>query len=239
MNIFAPTRRFDPNERELIDQPGLDVGLLGEELHLLAELNRRLGGYQLMLEYVKWLLGSTPAKSLSILDLGTGCADIPRAIVAWSRQRKLGVSVTAVDVNPKVLEIAEAHSRDWPEIQFARHDLRSLPYPPENFDIVLCSLALHHFISADAAAILRSIHGLARVGYIVNDLRRNWGAIWLTELLARTLVRSKIFQHDAPHSCRAAFTLRELENLAGQAGLGNYQIQRHHLCFRMVLAGKK
>jgi SAM-dependent methyltransferase len=239
MNIFAPARRFDPNELELIDQPGIDSKLLGEELEILAGLNRRLGGYHLMLEYVKRLLGSTPAKSLSILDLGTGDADIPRALAAWSRQAGLRISITAVDINPKILAIAAAHSRDWPEIQFARHDLRSLPYPPANFDLVLCSLALHHFSAAEAAGILRTIQELARVGYIVNDLRRNWGAIWLTELLARTLVNSDIFRHDAPHSCRAAFTVAELRDLAALAGLSNHQIQRHHLCFRMVLAGRK
>src|SRR5450432_153336 len=190
MNLFAPPRHFDPNEPELIDQPGLDCSLLHEELRLLEDLNRRLSGHKLVRESVERLLGSTHPKSLSILDLGTGSADIPRAIVAWARQKKIAVTITAVDGNAEILRFAEASSRDWPEISFARHDLRSLPFKKDSFDLVLCSLALHHFTETDAVAVLRRIAEIARIGYAVNDLRRNWLSIGFTELLVRTAIRS-------------------------------------------------
>jgi ubiquinone/menaquinone biosynthesis C-methylase UbiE len=157
MNVFAPARCFDQNNPELIDRPGTDRVLLREELQMLEDLNRRLWGHQLVLEYVQRLLGSTRTKSLSILDLGTGAADIPRAIAAWARQRQLGVTITAVDGNPQVLEFAKEICRDWPEIRLDQHDLRALPYAAGSFDLVLCSLAMHHFDAADAIAILRQI----------------------------------------------------------------------------------
>jgi SAM-dependent methyltransferase len=239
MNWFAPPRHFDPNEPELIDRPGLDRALLHEELRLLEDLNRRLSGYKLVLETVQRLLGPALQKSLSILDLGTGSADIPRAIVAWARKNKIAVTITAVDGNAEILQFAEESSRDWPEINFAQHDLRSLPYAKDSFDLVLCSLALHHFNEADAVAILRRISEIARVGYAVNDLRRNWLSIGFTELLVRTAVRSKIFRHDAPKSCRAAFSVSELRALGESAGLKNFNVTRHHWIFRMILQGKK
>lgn len=238
MKLFAPHRRFDPNCPELMDRPGLDRALLREELRSLESFNRRLGGHQLVLQYVKRFVGSTGA-SLSILDLGTGAADIPRAIVSWARQRQLPAIITAVDGNPEILQIAQELCRGWPEIRLEQHDLRALPYAGEGFDLVLCSQALHHFGSADAISILRRIHALARCGYIVNDLRRNWLAIWSMELLARTLVRSAVARNDAPQSCRAAFTVRELRGLAEQAGLNNFRVDRHHWFFRMVLEGRK
>jgi SAM-dependent methyltransferase len=238
MNVFAPARCFDPSDPELLDLPGLDRALLREELQMLEDLNRRLHGHQLMLAYVQRLLGSIRRKSLSIIDLGTGAADIPRAIAAWARQRQLLVTITAVDRNPEVLQIAKELCCDWPEIRLDQHDLRSLPYASESFDLVLCSLALHHFDSADAITILQQMKKIARVGYIVNDLRRNWLAIGAMELLLHTMFRSRVFCHDARQSCRAAFTVRELWALAEQAGLHNYQIQRHHWFFRMVMAGQ-
>lgn len=127
----------------------------------------------------------------------------------------------------------------WPEIRLEQHDLRALPYAADSCDLVLCSLALHHFTSADAVTILRRMQKIARVSYIVNDLRRNWPAIGMTNLLARTVMRSRIFRHDAPQSCRAAFTIRELRTMARQAGLRNFRIKRHQAGFRMVLEGRK
>ena len=239
MNLLAPPRRFDPSCPELIDRPDTDRGLLREELRVLERMNRRLGGHQLLLQYAKRFLRSAKGASLSILDLGTGAADIPRAIVAWVRSRKLAVSITAVDGNPDVLRIAHESCRGWPEIRLEQHDLRALPYVADSYDLVLCSLALHHFDWADAVAILRRMQEMARVGYIVNDLRRNWAAIWTAELVARTVIRSTVIRHDGPQSCRAAFTIHELRTLAQQAGLSNFQIKRHHGVFRMGLEGRK
>jgi 2-polyprenyl-3-methyl-5-hydroxy-6-metoxy-1,4-benzoquinol methylase len=237
--LLTPIRHFDPDTPELIDRPGMDRSLLREELKTLESCNRRLGGHDLVLHYVKRLVGSTRTKSLSILDMGTGVADIPRAIAAWARQRQLPVAIMAVDGNSEVLQIAYESCHGWPEIRFEQHDLRSLPYAANSFDLVLCSLALHHFESANAVTVLRSIHTLARYGYIVNDLCRGWLAIWSTGLLVRALFRSPIFRHDAAHSCRAAFTVRELRAMAERAGLTNFQIIHHHAMFRMVLEGRK
>jgi SAM-dependent methyltransferase len=238
-SLLAPMRRFDRDSPELIDRPGMDRALLRKELQTLENCNRRLGGHYLALHYVRRFVESAGAASLSILDLGTGLADIPRAIAAWARQRQLPVAITAVDGNPEVLQLASETCRGWPEIRFEQHDLRSLPYGAESFDLVLCSLTLHHFAAADAVTVLRSIHRLARRGYVVNDLRRNWLAVGSTELLARALFRSPVFRHDAAQSCRAAFTVRELRALAERAGMVLFEINRHHAVFRMVLEGRK
>lgn len=237
--LFAPRRRFDPGSPELMDRPGMDRALLREELQTLEYFNRHAGGHWLVLQYVKRFAASHPPASLNILDLGTGAADIPRALVAWARQNQRSLTITAVDGNPEMLKFAREAGRDWPEIQFEQHDLRALPYARGSFDLVLCSLTLHHFTTADAVTILHQIHQLARGGYIVNDLRRNWLTLWTTAFFARTLSRSPIFRNDALQSCRAAFTVRELRALAEQAGLSNFQIEPHQALCRMVLTGRK
>jgi 2-polyprenyl-3-methyl-5-hydroxy-6-metoxy-1,4-benzoquinol methylase len=237
--LLAPVRRFDPNHPDVLDQPGLDRALLREELRTLENCNRRLCGHDLAIHYVNRFVEASGAASLRILDMATGVADIPRAIAAWARQRQLPVEITAVDGNSEVLQVACESCRGWPEIRFERQNLLALPYPAESFDLVLCSLSLHHFESAEAVAVLRSMRRLARGGYVLNDLRRNWLAICSTELLVRALFRSPVFRHDAVQACRAAFTVGELRAMAERAGLVHFQIHRHHAVFRMALEGRK
>ena len=59
-----------------------------------------------------------------VVILGAGPAVIPRAIVAWARQSRLPVSLTAVDRNDDTIRLARELARDWPEIHFEQHDLR-------------------------------------------------------------------------------------------------------------------
>jgi len=223
----------------MIDRPDLDVSALRDELRMLENMNRRLGGHQLMLQYVQRLWDASSTAALKILDLGTGSADLPRAIAAWAKERRRSVTITAVDGNAQVVHLAKETCHGWPEIQLEEHNLAALPYPPGSFDLVLCSLALHHLSAANAVTLLRRIREIARLGYIVSDLRRNRLAIWAVELMANAVIKNSIFRHDACMSSRAAFTVPELHDMAVQAGLENFAIRRHHAVFRMVLTGKK
>src|SRR3954470_19998695 len=81
--LLVPRRRFDPNQPELIDRPDLDLDSLRHELAALEEANRRLGGHHLILHYLRQMLRRVSLKSITVLDLGTGVADIPRVLVAW------------------------------------------------------------------------------------------------------------------------------------------------------------
>jgi SAM-dependent methyltransferase len=239
MPLCAPPRCFDPNDLELVDRPDVDPAQLRKIMGTLATANRWLGAHQLMLESVRRLLGSRPPAVLHVLDLGTGLADIPRALVTWARRNRQPIAITAVDGNPQVLDLAHDACRAWPEINLERHDLRTLPYAPDSFDLVLCSLALHHFSAADTVAILRRMGELARCGYIATDLRRNWLAITTTRLVTLLPFNSRAFRQDAVQSCRAAFTIQDLRTMAQAAKLENFTVTRHHLFFRMTLEGKK
>jgi 2-polyprenyl-3-methyl-5-hydroxy-6-metoxy-1,4-benzoquinol methylase len=238
MNLLAPARRFDPTCPELIDDPGTDRSLVQEELRILERMNRLLGGCGLVLQYARRLLRSNRLASLSVLDLGTGAADIPRAMAAWAKRSQLSATITAVDRNPEVLRVAQEACRGWPEIRVEQHDLRDLPYAANSYDLVCCSLTLHHLERAEAVQLLGRMQQIARIGYVVSDLRRNWLAVWLAELLARTVITSEVLRHDGTQSCRAAFTVEELRTMAQEAGLKHFRIKRHHGVFRMVLEGR-
>jgi SAM-dependent methyltransferase len=238
MSLLVPPRRFDPAVPEIMDRPGNDAALLRADLHVLESINRFLGGRRIVVGYLDEFLEAAPMSSLNILDLATGSADIPRTIVRWARRRSVRVAITAVDRNPDILRVAREQCAAWPEIRLEQHDLLALPYPTASFDLVFCSLALHHFAKADVVAILRRIHDIARVGYIINDLRRNRVSIGLSKLMARTIITNPIARFDAPASCERAFSVAELRAMATQAGMSNIAIRRHRF-FRMALAARK
>jgi SAM-dependent methyltransferase len=238
MSLLVPPRSFDPAVLEIMDRTGNDPGLLRADLHVLEGINRFLGGRRIALGYLSDFLEVLPMKSLSILDLATGAADIPRTIARWARGRGVRVEITAVDGNPEILMVAREWCAQWPEIHIEQHDLLALPFPTASFDFVLCSLTLHHFAEADVVAILRRIHDIARVGYIINDLRRNRIAIWLSKLMAHTIITNPIARFDAPASCERAFSISELRGMAAQVGIRHVTIRRHRF-FRMTLAGRK
>jgi SAM-dependent methyltransferase len=239
MTLLAPPRRFDPATPEMMDRPGQDARLLREDLLVLEKINRFLGGHRIALHYVRELFGTRNiSRPLTILDLATGSADVPRSIVRWARANDVRLQITAVDANPEILRLAKESCVGWREIQIEQANLLSLPYPSDSFDIVLCALALHHFGESDVVAILGRIRDIARVGYLVNDLRRNRIAIWLSKLMARTIITNPIARFDAPASCERAFTVAELHELARRAGMYHFRVRRHPI-FRMAVVGRK
>jgi len=238
MSLLVPPRRFDPAVPEIMDRRGNDPELLRADLRALETINRFLGGHDAALGYVDLFLQVRPTGPLMILDLATGGADIPRTIVQWARGQGISVEITAVDGNPEILQIARERCVEWPEIHIEQHDLLALPYPAGSFDFVLCSLTLHHFAETDVVAILRRIHDIARVGYVVSDLRRNRIAIWLSKLMSRTIITNPIARFDAPASCERAFSVAELRAMATRAGVSKPTVHRQQF-FRMALVGRK
>ncbi|HEX3443460.1 MAG TPA: hypothetical protein VHS80_02015, partial [Chthoniobacterales bacterium] len=99
--------------------------------------------------------------------------------------------------------------------------------PAQTFDIVMCSLALHHFALPDAVNLLRRIRSFARRGVVVADLARTDFGIVGIYLLTRLLVRHPMNKFDARLSMHRAFSFRELAAAAVAAGWSGFG----HRCF--------
>src|SRR5919109_2505603 len=89
---------------ELLDGPLDDRAALVGNLRDLARVNRRLGGAALSERAVDAL---APGRAeISLLDIGTGAADIPLALIEHGRAAGRLVRITGVDHRPEVLEAA-------------------------------------------------------------------------------------------------------------------------------------
>lgn len=200
---------------ELLDGERLDPDELRLNLREMAMLNRLPGGMDRSVRAVTRLLAAAPAGAeRSVLDVGAGAGDFARRLA-----RQVPAQVTVADLRHEVLRIARRNLRGTDGVTFRQADARALPFPDAAFDVVHASLLLHHFDPADAVSALRELRRVARLGVVINDLRRGRLAFLVTAATILALSRGRYTRHDGVLSARRAYTLPELDRLAGAAGL--------------------
>src|SRR5207247_3702340 len=105
------------------------------DLRALALINRWLGGRLIFRGLLDRI--AHPSEPLSILDVGAASGDTGAGI----RRSHPLATVTSLDCRISHLEAAAA-----PRVVA---DAFHLPFPQKSFDVVFCSLLLHHFAVAD------------------------------------------------------------------------------------------
>ena len=211
-------RSFDPAEPEMMDRPQPVTTELTSDLRNLRQLNRYFGSYRLIEHFLRrWI---QPRSRMRILDLATGSGDIPRLIVDYARKVGASVTVDAVDQQPSTLKIARDLSRDYAEIDFLEGDV--LSFGAGTYDVVLNSLALHHFEEDAAIQLLKRSRQLSNKYVLVSDLRRGLLASAGVYLLTTFLFREPMTRTDARLSAERAFSFREFRSLAERAGWKNF-----------------
>jgi 2-polyprenyl-3-methyl-5-hydroxy-6-metoxy-1,4-benzoquinol methylase len=211
-------RRFDPAAPELMDRPQPVSAELESDLDNLRQLNRYFGSYALVERFLRrWI---RPRSEMRIVDLATGSGDIPRFTVDYARKIGAKVTVDAVDQQTSTLEIARRLSASYPEIEFIEGDV--VGFEREPYDVVLCSLALHHFSEVDAVSLLRRCDKLSKQYVLVADLQRGWFATVGVYLLTSLFFREPMTRTDARLSAERAFSFVEFRSLAERAGWKNF-----------------
>ena len=225
---------------ELLDGPLDDRPSLVGNLRDLARANRRLGGIDLSARAIDVL--APGRSSMEVLDVGTGGADIPLALIDRGRARGRLVRVTGVDSRPEVLEAAAlADRRVTATGELALHvaDGRALPFPDGAFEIVHSSLVIHHLEPDEARVLLAEMARVARLGVVVNDLVRGrvaWAGAWA---LSHFATRNRFTRRDAPLSVRRAYSVAGLTALMATAGV---RVERRFdgpFGHRVALAGRR
>jgi ubiquinone/menaquinone biosynthesis C-methylase UbiE len=225
------------NAVELLDGPLDDPVALAGNLRDLRRINRWLGGAVLSIAAIEAL--ADHRAELTLLDVGTGGADIPLALLGWAGQRSRRLTVVGIDSRPEILAAAvraNPASAITDRLELHVGDGRSLSYPDRSFDVVHASLVLHHLGPEAALQLLREMARVARLGIVVNDLHRGrlgWVGAWL---LGHLLTGNRYTRHDAPLSVRRAYRLDEMTDLLRAAGLTPVRTIRGALGQRYAIA---
>jgi 2-polyprenyl-3-methyl-5-hydroxy-6-metoxy-1,4-benzoquinol methylase len=212
-------RQFDPAVLEMMDRPQPVSDELERDLKRIRQLNRWFGSYRLIGHFARrWIKAGD---NLRVADLATGSGDIPRLIVDYARKIGAKVEIDALDRQSATLEIARKLSGAYPEIFY--HTTNILDWSPaEAYDIVLCTLALHHFSDDDAVQVVRRCREFSRRFSLVSDLRRGFLATVGVYLLTALIFRESMTRYDARLSTERAFAFAEMRDLAVRAGWENF-----------------
>jgi 2-polyprenyl-3-methyl-5-hydroxy-6-metoxy-1,4-benzoquinol methylase len=226
-------RRFDSAILEMMDRPQPVSPELERDLERIRQLNRWFGSYRLVLSFMRrWIKSATadsssgePGARMRVADVATGSGDIPRLIVDYARKIGAHVEIDAVDRQAAILEIATKLSAGYPEISYREANILEWDWA-EAYDIVLCSLTLHHFSDDDAVKVLFRCRELSRRFVLVSDLRRGFLARVGVHLLTALIFREPMTRHDARLSAERAFSFSEMRGLAVRAGWKNFGHKR-------------
>ncbi|HEY7877548.1 MAG TPA: methyltransferase domain-containing protein [Gemmatimonadaceae bacterium] len=227
MNLVLPVTPRRRRGREFLDDATqLEAGVVERSLGDVARANTLFGGTRAVVSEVRRAVRDAPARTITLLDVGTGLGDIPASALVWCRRH--GIHVEAYGVEPAAVLASAARKAG---LTVVRADARGLPFADRSVDIVMCSQVLHHFDRPSSIALIRELDRVAQHRVIVSDLRRNWLAvagIWLASFPLRF---HPVSRHDGVMSVLRGFTRRELRELVRTA-VGRAPETRNQLGFR-------
>jgi len=211
-----------------MDAPDCDPEMLADALEVLDRTGRITGGHRLLRRQVLDLLGSREPRPISILDIGTGGGGGARSLGRTLCGRGWSPAFTLADLHARTLSLCRkrlpGEFRD--PYRFVRLDGTHLPFGDRAFDVVVCSLTLHHLEDAEAARLFGEMDRVGRWGWALTDLRRSRLGLAAIRLLAATAWRRHPFPRaDGPVSVRRSFTASELRSLLRGASLPRARVE--------------
>jgi SAM-dependent methyltransferase len=210
-----------------MDQPGLDGAEHARALRGLGRINRVSRSDAILWPAILGLAAERGDEPIRVLDVACGGGDVTIALARRAARWGLAVQINGCDRSPTAVRIARAAAAESGlPVQFFEQDALAEPLPA-GYDILTCSLFLHHLGEADAVRLLGKMAGGACRFILVNDLMRSRLGYLLAWAGCRLLSGSPIVHHDGPVSVASAFTLAEVRELAERAGLDRVHLRRH------------
>jgi ubiquinone/menaquinone biosynthesis C-methylase UbiE len=231
--LSGPRREWRGAARraELLDDPAADAATVLSSLKDVARANRFLGGAAAPLRRLDELLRTVPAgTTLTLLDVGTGDGDIPRAARTRAARAGIRLRLLAVERHPA----AARHAAQTGEIIALLADAAALPLASRSVDLVLCSQLLHHFRGAALTGIVAELARVARLGVVIADLRPNRVAAVGLWLASYPLGFRSVSRRDGVTSVLRGFTAEALREACAEAGVN--AVVRSHAMFRVTAA---
>ncbi|HAO45696.1 MAG TPA: methyltransferase domain-containing protein [Ferruginibacter sp.] len=205
--------RYRSTEKEIMDDFSMKGALLRKTLDQIAVINKRLGGNKATLDGLAALLKSTSRnRPLVIADLGCGNGDMLRMVADFGRKNKYAFRLVGIDNNEFTVNYARECSAAYPEISFCRMDVTGREFEEQEFDIVLCTLFLHHFSNEEIERLLTGLLEQTGTGLVINDLHRSKVAYYLFRLIS-IFISSSMARNDGAISILRGFKKNELVDL--------------------------
>jgi len=195
---------------EIMDDLDMSGEILVDSLDKIASINQWLGGNGVTLKGLKSLFRSLPkTETYTLADLGCGNGDLLREAALFGRKNGFTFKLTGIDANQATIDHAITLSKEFPEIEYIKEDILSEKFQERQFDLILCTLFLHHFTNLEIEAFLKAQIRKTSIGIIINDLHRNWIAYILFQFVC-LFIKNEMVKTDGLISIQKGFTKKEI-----------------------------
>ncbi len=198
-----------------------------------ARVNRTFLAADPVQQHRPGLVGDENCRRLTLLDIGAGDGSLGVSLAEWaSTSRDWRWHFTNCDISVPALSLGRNRRN-------VAGSVLALPFADSSFDVVMASQLTHHLVTdADIVRHLREAWRVARTAVILSDLHRGPLLYGLLRVAFPVFGYPRGFRAEGLLSVRRGFRVRELRDLAGQAGLDQARVS---LCFgaRVVLQARK
>ena len=222
--MFLNTK-YRTTQSEIMDDFALDGEILKEALNKIAKINQLLGGNKLTLQGVKNLIQHIDKKQkITIVDVGCGNGDLLRKLADFAKENEYNFDLIGIDANQFTINYAIDLSKNYVNINYKCQDIFNQYFDELKYDIVLCTLTLHHFNNLEIEKLLQIFHQNSRIGIVINDLQRSSISYRLFQMLCLVFNLNKMSQNDGLISILRGFKKQELIDISNKLKLQNYSI---------------
>ena len=222
MNINT---RYRTNQPEIMDDFDMKGEVLRDALDKIAKINQLLGGNKLTLEGVKNILKQNPnQEKITIVDVGCGNGDMLRTLADYAGNNGIKLELIGIDANQFTIDYAQKLSSQYPNISYQCEDIFDKAFENLHYDIVLCTLTLHHFKEDEIIKLLNVFKTNAKLGIVINDLQRSNISYRLFQGLCFVFGLNDMSREDGLVSILRGFKKSELEQFSKKLQFKNYSI---------------
>ena len=223
--MFIDTK-YRTDDPEIMDDFALEGEVLKDALNKIAKINQLLGGNQLTLQGVEELVAnSSKAEPITIVDIGCGNGDMLRALAEYGEKNDFNFKLIGIDANHFTVNYARELSIHYPNISYRCEDVFDSYFAKLKYDIVLCTLTLHHFKDNEIINLISLFKNNSSIGFVINDLHRSAVAYRLFQGLCFVFRLNEMSRKDGLTSILRGFKKEELLQFSKKLNLKNYTIQ--------------
>jgi 2-polyprenyl-3-methyl-5-hydroxy-6-metoxy-1,4-benzoquinol methylase len=219
-------------ESEIMDAGQYTDQELRGDFENIRMANRLLGTYGSMIRDVEVYRKKCELKKFSILDVGTGMADIPLELARHFNNNGSRVHIIGIDPNPRAIKIASEFINGQKGIEFEPRSIQDFS-SEEKFDFVISNHTLHHIPDKDIVETFNKMHSLSRCALIISDIYRTRLGKFGSAMIS-AFINNRLTSNDTPASVRRALSKSELKRLISTSTIRNYRI-RYTFPYRYIL----
>lgn len=210
---------------EMMDDFAMEGEVLRDALDKIAHINQLLGGNKVTLQGIKALIkNKEPHETISILDVGCGNGDMLRTLAEYGQKVQRSFKLTGIDANNFTISHARDLSADYANISYRCADIFDVQ-EENHYDIILCTLTLHHFKDQEILTLLSAFAKQSRLGFVVNDLHRSTVAYYLFNALCFVFRLNDMSREDGLVSILRGFKKEDFIRFSKKLNLNDFQLK--------------